>query len=1304
MGKKATVNGFTGGLSLDLNPLTNTKEVLSDAINASLITGNGDEMILQNDMGNIKVPNAVLPEGYIPVGVKEFGGIAYMALFNPKTGKGQLGTFPSPHSYMITIDFNKNFGYTSDGTNIPENLNDMGLQVTQGESVEDGTYQVQLRTGDDLDITISPDNGQPLYYAANIENIYNKNKMWNLSWQVYTNTGRVEDLPIKPTKNDTDVKYVTSYTGPAGNLVLKVARNKVNKFTSSCSYISSANRNRVLSYLPTSDIAYNDIKNTTGDILVFISEYIYNCPDGQYNDTKIQGKESEYIPANVINGIEYTIGTKKYYFKHSVGTVVNTYDSVNNQFKIQVVNIINVATTDIINNIISYSSAPVTYNNPQEELRISGEIDVTKIGTNKLFLNTWNYYFDGSNNILRWGFEDYLLYGQDIRNLKFTFIDITDKYKSITITPEERKTYNGVFVQENLYENQIVMNQIYLCDISFQLQSEGAVYHEYRWLNTSGMYNDAYNDGVQDFGSNEIFNYNNIVLDVNIYDSEHIYGTKSTDIKNEEGQGLIKIKDNDIALKQLYTNTINIDVSTKGIFELQNDMFVLDNITNVNYITQKYTGIDASPNKENIPIEYVGNQTTSDFVVNNSTAYVNNSDRTSASKLYADYDDDSIFLRFSFQNKTAIESKYTTPSNDITFTSFFRPFVIDPYKVKKDLCESLMSNYLAFGYELNSDLLPQYYYMDESILNAGKWAVYNRFIMDRRTVVNNSMGSNGDDNTDDPIIILDDSPATTTDLGASYTQITDEVANRAMKEISNNAILNKYISGLADSTTVAKLQDVETISIGGAGGRAFNTIASIATGGLGFIFNAFGFGGKKVSFDIDVTSPRSSTNNIIKGTDFDLFSIYSLTYGNSEILPSFFFWGSYNLIDGATDIGEDTDTENIEYRTGVRIDADGNDPGGGKYIRMSSSTDFRSTDNYYGKFLAPFWLNNDLTYTSTNLIYLTPWDNNNDSTTHTNTVKDIVQAIINTYKDYYLYTEQDITVPGDNIMFIDVNNAAYTKEFSNRITFKNYTIELNSDLLLLNGLNYNTQYLQFLNNYSFGDVYSTDSIYSNRIQLIDIGKFTIKSRNNDILWTYNQPSMGIEIDKFNSPDSIDYSVLVSPKNDPSTDTDYDGNTAANATGSGHIFKTSLLDTYFTCNNKPFNKYMCYTKSGSGNSATISQYNSNTGYMQPVLVKLSNLTYSTLLLKTKNNNSTKSVWTTQGGNLVPNYKNATRNYVSDTDVGKYMRRKRGWHISRAQIHYKYLPINIAAEQDIYSHGTFNNKDNGTYLEISKKLNI
>ena len=1286
MGKKATVNGFTGGLSLDLNPLTNTKDVLTDAVNASLVTGNGDEMILQNDMGNIKVPNAILPKGYIPIGIKEFGGIAYMALFNPQTGKGQLGTFPSPASYMVNIDFNKDFGYESDGTNIPKELDNLGLEVTNGETIEEGTYQIQLRTGDSLDITIFPSSNTPLWYSANIENPYRKNKMWNLSWQVQTTSGRVEQLPIKPTKNGNNVKYTTNYNGSAGNLVLKVTKNKVSQFTSSCSYISSTNRSKVLSYLPTSDIAYNDIKNSTGDILVFISEYIYNCPDGQFDNSTIQGKQSEYIPSNVINGIEYTIGNKKYYFKHHTGTVVNTYDSTNNQFKIQVVNIINVSSEDIINNIITYSSAPVTYNKPQEELRVNGEINTSLAGTNKLFLNTWNYYFDASVNILRWGFEDYLLYGQDIKNLKFTFTDITGKNKVVTIYPTARRTYNGIFTQNNLYENGIIANQIYLCDISFQVQAGGTTYHEYRWLNTSGMYNDAYSNGLQDFGSNEINNYNTIPLEINLYDSEHVYGTKKTDIS---GDPLIKTSDNKTTLQQTYTNTIRIDVSTKGIFELQNDMFVLDEIKDTSSITQKYSGIGVTPAINDIPIEYIGSQTTSDYVVNNSTAYINNSAKVSAGKLYTDYDDNNIFLRFEFQNKSAIESQYITSNTDITFTSFFRPFVVDPYKVKRELCESLMSNYLAFGYELNSDLLPQYYFMDECILKSREASYYNRFIMDRRSII--SYDSVEDSEGVEQPGWQDDSPSITTDLGATYTRITDEIANQSMSEVSNNAIINKYVSGLDESRNAAKLGEVKTISVSGASNHRWSTFATIATGVVGLVINLFRHA--RVNQTYNPTTSRSKTNAIQQGTDFDLFNIYSLQYGNSELLPAFFFWGSYHLIDGMSDTGEtEKDDEGneiakTESRTGISIDDKGEATG---YTQLTSGITLTGRRNSNDKYLAPFWLNDDLTYTSTNIAYITKWDDNH----HNNEVKYIVQAIIDAYKNYYVYTDSNITIPGDNIMFIDVNNVAYTRKYTEQITYKDYNIILNSNLLLLNNLQYNDKYKSFLNSYQFGGIYSYESKYSNKTQLLNTGVFKVVGNiSKGAIWTYAQPSMGDEIDKFNSPGNFDYSVLVTPIND-SDDTDYEGNTRAQVSAgtdaaniNKHIFKTSKLKTYFTYNNKPFNKYMCYKLSGD----TISLYDSKTGYLLPTLVELSSLTYTTLLLKTKNNSTNTSVWKGQGGNLVPNYKNADRKYNKDIQKQGYKHHGGlSGHSEFVHVKYDYLPINLAAQSEII------NKLNTTHI--------
>ena len=93
--KKAT-NRFTKGLVMDFSPENTKNEVLTNALNATLLTFNGNELSLQNDMGNARVETAFLPEGYIPVGTCEYGGIIYIVSYNPLEDKSQIGCFPSP--------------------------------------------------------------------------------------------------------------------------------------------------------------------------------------------------------------------------------------------------------------------------------------------------------------------------------------------------------------------------------------------------------------------------------------------------------------------------------------------------------------------------------------------------------------------------------------------------------------------------------------------------------------------------------------------------------------------------------------------------------------------------------------------------------------------------------------------------------------------------------------------------------------------------------------------------------------------------------------------------------------------------------------------------------------------------------------------------------------------------------------------------------------------------------------------------------------------------------------------------------
>lgn len=93
--KKAT-NTFSKGLVMDFSPENTKNEVLTHALNATLLTFNGNEMSLQNDMGNARVETAYLPEGFMPVGTCEYGGIIYIVSYNPLEDKSQIGCFPSP--------------------------------------------------------------------------------------------------------------------------------------------------------------------------------------------------------------------------------------------------------------------------------------------------------------------------------------------------------------------------------------------------------------------------------------------------------------------------------------------------------------------------------------------------------------------------------------------------------------------------------------------------------------------------------------------------------------------------------------------------------------------------------------------------------------------------------------------------------------------------------------------------------------------------------------------------------------------------------------------------------------------------------------------------------------------------------------------------------------------------------------------------------------------------------------------------------------------------------------------------------
>lgn len=74
--KETATNVWKDGLNKDLNPMNTPNTVLTDNLNGTFITYNGNELSLQNDMGNVFT--TYLSDGFYPIGLTEFGDILYI--------------------------------------------------------------------------------------------------------------------------------------------------------------------------------------------------------------------------------------------------------------------------------------------------------------------------------------------------------------------------------------------------------------------------------------------------------------------------------------------------------------------------------------------------------------------------------------------------------------------------------------------------------------------------------------------------------------------------------------------------------------------------------------------------------------------------------------------------------------------------------------------------------------------------------------------------------------------------------------------------------------------------------------------------------------------------------------------------------------------------------------------------------------------------------------------------------------------------------------------------------------------------
>lgn len=212
MARQEIASTFGDGLMMDLNPINTPKSVLTDCLNGTYITYNGNEFVLQNDMGNYKLQNCKLPTNFIPVGVKGYADILYIVSYNPFTREVEIGSYPAPQSIFTTGDSEELLADEDDltpfkwgpETEIQETeveypdiikKNKKPIFIFSGGTDED-TYK--LNPGDEFKFTGSVDIPTFIYQHLNFYIIDEDNKLYDIDdTQIYNENGTLVSKDLR---------------------------------------------------------------------------------------------------------------------------------------------------------------------------------------------------------------------------------------------------------------------------------------------------------------------------------------------------------------------------------------------------------------------------------------------------------------------------------------------------------------------------------------------------------------------------------------------------------------------------------------------------------------------------------------------------------------------------------------------------------------------------------------------------------------------------------------------------------------------------------------------------------------------------------------------------------------------------------------------------------------------------------------------------------------------------------------------------------------------------------------------------
>lgn len=489
--RKEVVNTFSDGMIMDLNPLTTPNNVLVNCLNGTLVTYNGNEFVLQNDMGNGKVETALLPAGYVPLGVKEYGGIIYVVSYNPASKKGQIGSFPSPERNFT----NEEKGAATQAFNSVDFFDtfDKVLKSSYKKydllGVDNDGEEVKLNPGDKFGIifegsydisTLISDSTTKRLFKIRVGILDNDNNLTYISDSLEKVDG---EFWAFPNSGDTSSANNIFKNKTSGKLIITAELETLEEF--SCTVNSSLEGG------------------------MYINEITYDCDEASKDI--LRG-----IKVDVSSNID---STKSGYFAVSDGKTFTITS--------------NAPTNGQAYEKLSYKVTPYSSYGLLEALTRKGTIDTQYIYSGMMNLSEWRYYVDTENDEINiaWGIEYYPKKGFSISNVTFKLFDLAQEVasaselSSTSLQVSPRSSYNGNFLDTFALNDDLLQDKLYFVAINIEeLDSLGnrTVKPFYRFLYTSTIFNSLFFNGVDDYSTKqpEI----DVTLSVNPIENNTVYG------------------------------------------------------------------------------------------------------------------------------------------------------------------------------------------------------------------------------------------------------------------------------------------------------------------------------------------------------------------------------------------------------------------------------------------------------------------------------------------------------------------------------------------------------------------------------------------------------------------------------------------------------------------------------------------------------------------------------------------------------------------------------------------------------------